>query len=149
MATSRLTSLRDGLVSVINTQLTADAVTDVTVSGYPPLGEDWTREDRVWFASISLTQEPYTQGASGFRMENLTVEGRVWCPRHGRDEQSGGETRAETVFASIETALRDDITVGAVVFNVELASAESIPDHVDESGPIGYIEFDIEAEAHI
>jgi len=149
MATSTFQNLRAGLVTAITSQLSTDAVTDVTVTEYPPLGDDWTREDRIWFASINWEQQPYTQGASGFRQETLTVEGRIWCPRFGRDEQGGGEQRAETLFASVENCLRGDITVGGVVFNVELAAAESNPDHVDESGPIGYIEFDVEAEAHI
>lgn len=149
MATSTFENLRAGLVTEITSQLTTDAVTGVTVTPYPPLGDDWTRKDRIWFGSITFGQEPYTMGSGGFRQETLTVEGRVWCPRHGRDQQAGGEQRSETVFASVENALRNDITVGGVVFNVELASAESIPDHIDESGPIGYVEFEVEAEAHL
>ncbi len=150
MATSRLTALRVALAADIVSQLATDSTTGVTVTEYPPLG-DYTREDRVWLAAINGTQEPYTQGASGFRQEILEVELRVYAPTFGgtSEEQASGETRAETIFASVENAVRGDITVTNTVYNIELDSFTSDIDQVDEHGPIGYIEAVLTAEAHI
>ncbi len=150
MATSRLTALRTALVTDIVSQLSTDGTSDVTVTEYPPLG-DFSREDRVWLAEISGTQEPYTMGSSGNRQELLEVDLRVYAPTFGgtSEEQSSGETRAETVFASVENAVRGDITVGSTVYNIELDSFTSSVGMVDGSGPAGYIEATLTAESHL
>lgn len=151
MATSRFQNLRVALASAITTQLTTDGTTGVTVTGYPPRGDQWTREDRVWLSEIRFNQEPYTQGSDGFREEELEVDLIVYCPTFGGtiEEQTAGEARAELILASIETAVRDDITVGSTVFNTEFASGRSHVGYVDDQGPFGYVEALIRAEAII
>jgi len=150
VATSRLTTLRVALAADIASQLSTDGTSDVTVGEYPPLG-DYSREDRVWLAEISGTQEPYTIGASGLRQEVLEVELRVYAPTFGgtSEEQQSGEVRAELIFASVENAVRGDITVGSTVYNIELDSFTSHVDQVDENGPLGYIEATLTAESHL
>ncbi len=150
MATSRLTALRAALAADIVSQLSTDSTTDVTVTEYPPLG-DYTREDRIWLGDIEGTQEPYTTGPSGFRQEILEVELQVYAPTFGgtSEEQSSGESRAELIFASVENAVRGDITVGSTVYNIELDSFTSHVGQVDEHGPIGYVEATLTAESHL
>ena len=151
MATSRFQNLRVALAALIVTRLSTDNTSDVTVTEYPPLG-DPTREDRVWLAEISGTQEPFTMGgSSGNRQEILEIELRVYAPTHGgtSEEQSSGESRAELIFASVENAVRTDITVSSTVYNIELASFESHVDQVDEHGPFGFIEVTLTAESHL
>ncbi len=150
MVTSRFQNLRVALAALIVTRLATDSTTDVTVTEYPPLG-DYTREDRVWLAEISGTQEPYTMGESGTREELLKIELRVYAPTHGgtSEEQSSGEARAELIFASVENAVRTDITVSSTVYNIELASFTSFVDQVDEHGPAGFIEVVLTAESHL
>jgi hypothetical protein len=151
MATSRFQNLRVALAAAVVAQLTTDGTTGVTVSEYPPLGDQFTREDRVWLGEISGTQEPYTQGASGSRMEELTVDLKVFAPVFGgtEDEQREGEARAELIFASVENAVRGDITVSSTVYNIELESFTSTVGQIDEHGPAGFIEAVLVAEAHI
>ena len=150
MATSRFQNLRVALAALIVARLSTDSTSDVTVTEYPPLG-DPTREDRVWLAEISGTQEPYTMGASGNRQEILEIELRVYAPTHGgtSEEQQSGESRAELIFASVENAVRTDITVSSTVYNIELASFTSHVDQVDGDGPIGFIEATLTAESHL
>ncbi len=150
MVTSRFQNLRVALAALIVTRLATDSTTDVTVTEYPPLG-DYTREDRVWLAEISGTQEPYTMGSSGNRQEILEIELRVSAPTHGgtSEEQSSGESRAELIFASVENAVRTDITVSSTVYNIELTSFTSSVDQLDEHGPIGFIEATLIAESHL
>ncbi len=150
MVTSRFQNLRVALAALIVTRLATDSTTDVTVTEYPPLG-DYTREDRVWLAEISGTQEPYTMGASGTRQEILEIELRVYAPTFGgtSEEQSSGEARAELIFASVENAVRTDITVSSTVYNIELASFTSSVDQLDEDGPLGFIEVVLTAESHL
>lgn len=150
MATSRLTTLRVALAADIASQLSTDGTSDVTVTEYPPLG-DYSREDRVWLAEISGTQKPYTIGASGLRQEVLEVELRVYAPTFGgtSEEQSSGETRAELIFASVENAVRGDITVGSTVYNIELDSFTSQVNVVEEQGPVGYVEATLTVESHL
>ncbi len=151
MATSRLTALRVALAAKIVSQLATDGTTGVTVTEYPPLG-DPAREDRVWLADISGRQEPYTMGgASGSRQELLEVELRVYAPTFGgtSEEQASGEVRAELIFASVENAVRGDITVTATVYNIELDSFTSNVGQIDEHGPYGAIEATLTAESHL
>ncbi len=150
MVTSRFQNLRVALAALIVTRLATDSTTDVTVTEYPPLG-DYTREDRVWLAEISGTQEPYTMGSSGSRQEILEIELRVYAPTHGgtSEEQQSGEARAELIFASVENAVRTDITVSATVYNTELVSFTSFVDQLDEHGPYGFIEATLTAESHL
>ncbi len=150
MATSRFQNLRVALAALIVTRLATDSTTDVTVTEYPPLG-DYTREDRVWLAEISGTQEPYTMGSSGSRQEILELDLIVYAPTFGgtSEEQQSGEARAELIFASVENAVRTDITVSSTVYNIELASFTSSVDHLDEHGPIGFIEVVLTAESHL
>ena len=150
MATSRFQNLRVALAALIVTRLATDSTTDVTVTEYPPLG-DYTREDRVWLAEISGTQEPYTMGESGTREETLKIDLRVYAPTFGgtSEEQQSGEARAELIFASVENAVRTDITVSSTVYNIELASFTSFVDQLDEHGPHGFIEVVLTAESHL
>ncbi len=150
MVTSRLTALRIALAADIVSQLATDNTTGVTVTEYAPLG-DSSREDRVFLGNISGTQEPYTMGASGFRQEILEVELVVVAPTFGgtSEEQASGEARAETIFASVQTAVRDDITVSGTVYNIELSPFESSIDVIDEHGPVGYITATLTAESHL
>ncbi len=150
MVTSRLTALRIALAADIVSQLATDVTTDVTVTEYKPLG-DYSREDRVWLAKIIGDQEPFTMGPSGFRQEILEVELVVVAPTFGgtSEEQASGEARAETIFASVENAVRGDITVSGTVYNIELSSFESDVDVIDEHGPAGYITATLTAESHL
>ncbi len=150
MATSRLTALRVALAADIVSQLSTDGTSDVTVGEYPPLGDQFTREDRVWLAGISGTQEPYTSGPSGLRQEKLEVELRVYAPTFGgtSEEQLSGEARAELIFASVENTVRGNITVSSTVYNIELDSFESSVE-LDDKGPVGYIEVTLTAESHL
>lgn len=150
MATSRFQNLRAALASDISDQLTTDGVSGVTVTEYPPLG-DYVREDRIYLAEIRGEQEPFTQGASGFRAETLEVDLVVYAPVHGGtvDEMKDAESRAETLFASVENAVRGDVTVSSTVFNIELDSFTSSIENIDEHGPVGFIEATLTAEAHI
>ncbi len=90
-------------------------------------------------------------GASGTRQETLEIELRVYAPTFGgtSEEQSSGEARAELIFASVENAVRTDITVSSTVYNIELASFTSSVDQIDEDGPLGYIEATLTAESHL
>lgn len=150
MATSRFQNLRAALVTAIVNRLSTDAVTGVTVTQYPPLG-DYARVDRVFLTEIRARQEPYTQGASGSRMEELEVDFIVQAPTFGGtvEEHSDGEARAELILASVETAVRNDITVSATVFNIELESFTSSIAHIDDHGPYGFVEGTLVAEAHL
>jgi hypothetical protein len=151
VTTSRLKTLRTELVTDIQAQLTSDGVSGVTVTPYPVLADQWTREDRVWLGSITGEQEPLTQGPNGKRVETLTVELTVYAPTFGgtEEEQAAGEGRAETIFASVETAVRTDITVNNTVFDVNVESYESNPAYVDADGPVGMFTAELVAEAHI
>lgn len=151
MATSRLKTLRTNLVTDIVAQLATDGTTGVTVTPYPVLADNWTREDRVWIGQITGTQEPLTQGPNGKRVEVLEVEVVVYAPTIGgsEEEQATAEGRAETIFASIENAARGDITVNSTVFNIEVESYESNPAVLDPTGPIGSFRAVLVAEAHI
>ena len=147
MATrTKFQDIRTALVTAITNQLTTDTVT-ATVTAYPPLG-DYAREDRVFLAGISFSQEPYTYDKY---QESLEVELRVMCPASGGtvEELADGEQRAETILDSILTTLRTDIEVGATVFNVELGESESRVDVIDDQGPWGVIEADLLVEAHV
>lgn len=148
MATSRFENLRTALVTAITNRLATDSVTGVTVQKYPRvIGE---REDTVSLGNISGSQEPFTQGASGFREEEMTIEVRVRCPRFGdtTDEFGEAEQRAETVMASIENAVRTDITVSSTVYNIEFSQYET--DHTtDGDGAVGVVDITLVATAHI
>ena len=151
MATSRFQNLRAAITTAITSRLTTDGVSGVTVTQYPPLG-DYAREDRVFLTEIRSRQEPMTQGGtSGKRLEELEVDFIIQTPVHGGsvEEYADGETRAETILASVETAVRNDPTVSATVFNIELAEFTSSIQHLDEDGPYGWVEGTFEAEAHI
>jgi hypothetical protein len=75
----------------------------------------------------------------------------VYAPTFGgtEEEQAAGEGRAETIFASVETAVRTDITVNNTVFDVNVESYESNPAYVDADGPVGMFTAELVAEAHI
>lgn len=145
---SKYQDLRAGLVSLITARLATDGVTDVVVTEYAPLAP--TREDRIWLGEIRGRQEPYTQGAAGLRKEELEVELEVYAPYWGNAEadQSAAEQRSELIFASVENAVRADITVGGVVYNIELDSFTSKVEP-DDDGPVGVVEATLVAEAHI
>ena len=90
-------------------------------------------------------------GSSGSRQEILELDLIVYAPTFGgtSEEQSSGEARAELIFASVENAVRTDITVSATVYNIELSSFESHVDQLDEHGPYGFIEVVLTAESHL
>lgn len=149
MATSRFENLRAALASAFTTQLASDSVTGVTVRKYRPVTRD--REAQVWVGNIRGEQEPYTQGgADGTRAEEMEVDVIVACPTHGSsvEEFETVEQKAEAVMASIETAVRSDITVGSTVFNIEFAAYET--NHtLDDQGAWGIVEITLTAEAHL
>ncbi len=148
MATSRLRATRTGLVTAITNQLTTDGVTGVTVTAYIPTSTEATREDRVWFDNISLSQQHMVMG--GGREETLTVTGQIRAFKAGGSvtEQGEAEDRAEDILASVENAIRTDPDIASAVFHGQLVSAESSPDF-DETGAIGRIEFTLSVEAHL
>lgn len=148
MATSRFENLRKALTAKIIAQFTTDGVSGVTVNDYRRLTLD--REDNVWVGNIRGTQEPYTQGSGGFREEEMEVDVAIRCPQFGDTvaEFASAEQRAETIMASIETALRADIEVSSTVYNVEFAEYET--NHwSDTDGAVGVIDITLTAEAHI
>lgn len=147
MATSRFENLRAGLATAFTTQLGSDGLSSVKVHKYRPVNT--TREHIVYVGNISGSQEPFTQ-SDGFRLEEMDVEVAVRCPTFGTttDEFATVEQVAESVMASIEKAVRNDITVGGVVFNVEFSSYET--DHTfDGDGAVGVVDIVLTAEAHI
>ena len=146
MTTSRVPALRSALKTVIDAQLTTDAVT-ATVTEFHP-GDEQTKTDCVWLGSITSTQEELAFGGS--RMETLTVEGfiRVLKPGAGDTVAAAAEDQTHTILASIENALRNDITAGSAVFDCVVAGHESDV-ATDPEGRIGVVAFTIEAEAHI
>ncbi len=146
MSTSTVPALRSALKTVIDAQLTTDAVTAV-VTEFDP-GDEQTKTDAVFFGSIRSQQEELAFGGS--RMETLNAEGfiRVLRPGAGDTVAAAAEDQAHTILASIETALRDDITASGAVFDCVIAGHES-GYATDPEGRICMIAFDIEAESHI
>jgi hypothetical protein len=151
MATSKFQDIRAAFKSLITARFATDAVTGVVVTHYPPMG-NVTRQDRVWVGNIQVEQEPLSMGGTGRRVaETLTINLSVRAPNAtGTDDTTYGEAeaRAEAIFASIETALRNDSTVGGTVMFAQVESFESIPDN-DGDGPIGVIEAVVTAEANL
>jgi len=138
---------RTAFAAVIVAQLATDGVTGVDVFAHKPVGEQ-TREDKVWIGNIRFSQEPLTYGNYE---ESLDIDVVVVAPTHGgsTDEQNEGERRAETIFDSIMKSVRDDITIGAAGFNVELTQAESSDDYADGDGPVGYITATFTSVSHL
>ncbi len=146
MTTSRVPALRSALKTVIDAQLTADAVTGVTVSEFDP-GDEQTG-DWVFFGSIRSTQTELTFGGS--REETLFVEGFIRVEKAGAGDTvaAAAEDRAHVLLGSIEDALRADIDVSDTVFNCVIAGHESGYATTPE-GRVAMLAFDVEAEAHI
>lgn len=150
MGTSTFQNLRAALATLITARFTTDAVTGVTVFQYPPSGTQ-AREDMVWFGRITVDQEPLTMGGTGRGVDELlTVDFRIAAPRNGgtQTEAAAAETRAETILASVENAVRADSTVGGTVMFAEVDTFESTPTF-DELGFVGVIEGTISCQANL
>lgn len=147
MATSRFEDLRSALATAITTRLATDGITGVAVHKYRPV--TLQRVDVVWMGNIKGEQEPLTQ-AGGFRDETMEIDVAIRIPTFGdtTDEYATVEQRAEAVMASIEKAVRADITLTATVWNVEFDSYET--NHTtDGDGAVGVVDIILIAEAHI
>lgn len=146
MSTSRVPALRSALKSVFAAQLVTDGVT-ATVTEFDP-GDEQTKVDCVWFGSIRSQQAEHTFGGS--RAESMIAEGfvRVMRPGAGDTVAAAAEDQAHVILASLEDALRSDITVGSAVFDCVIAGHES-GYATDPEGRICVVAFDVEAEAHI
>lgn len=141
---SQFQNLRAALKTAVVAQLASDAVSGVDVFEYAPMGNA-TREDQVWFGRISVEQENLTMGGTGRVVgETITVDVSVRAPRSGsdQDDMSLAEQRAETIWGSVETAVRSNATLLASIMDVQIDSFESIPDY-DEQGAVGVIEASI------
>ncbi len=145
--TSRTTALRAALKTPIETQLTTDAITGVQVSAFA-LGDDMQQTDAVWFGNIRGDQEEHHFG--GARRELLEAEGFIWVvkPGAGATIAQDAETRAFAILGSIETAVRTDPTVAAVVFDAVILDTDSEPGATPE-GRYTLLKFTLGAEAHI
>jgi len=153
MATSAVRAVLVALESAIDSQLSTDGVTGVATHRYEPTGDERTRTDWVAFLSVSFEQEPMTQGGTaGIRMETLTVDAEVRAYKSGGtlDDKDDALNRAETIFASVETAVRDDPNLDSSngIFNVEVARGETTVT-ADDQGAYCVLEFEVEAEAHL
>lgn len=150
MSTSKFQDVRAALKSLITARFTTDAITNVDVFEYQPMGNA-TREDQVWIGRVRVDQEGLTMGGTGRIVgETITLDLSVRAPRFGadQDDMKLAEQRAEAIWASIENAIRNGATVSSTVMFTEIDSFESVPDY-DEQGAIGVIEAVIVAEANI
>lgn len=137
MATSKFQDLRAALVSAINSRLTSQGVTGVTVTQFPPLG-DVAFEDRIYLGRIRVDQEPLTMGGTARLVdEDIEVDLFIEAVKPGGDvtDMSEMEQRAEVMLGVVENALRADSDVGSTVLFGELASFELIP--VTGDGRVG------------
>lgn len=142
MATSKFQDLRTAFKTLVT------PITDCEVTAYPPIGNEFTIEDRVWVGEIRVQQEKLTFG--GPRDEDIEIEVVVFAPRFGfsQDEMADAETRAESILAAIEADLRSDPTVGGTVMTSDIASfTSSFTAH--ERGPVCQIELLVTAEANL
>jgi hypothetical protein len=146
MATSVFQNVRAALVALIG------APSNVVVSQYPPYGNEWTVEDRIWVAGIRASQAKLSMGgSSGARTEDLEIDVVIYAPRFGgsQDEWAEAEVRAEAILAVIEAAVRNDDTIGGSVLDADVAEIESRIDMSHEGGPVGFIELTITATANL
>lgn len=143
MATSTFQNVRAALVALIS------PITNVEITAYPPYGDGWTNEDRVWVAEIRADQEKLAFG--GPRVEDLEIDVVIYAPVMGSDQQDWGvaEARAETILASVETSVRNDETIGSSVLDADIASIRSRIDMAHEHGPVGFIELTITATSNL
>jgi hypothetical protein len=145
MASSTFQNMRAALLTLIS------PITDVAITAYPPVGNEWTREDRVWLAGIRVEQDKLTMGgSSGARSEDLEITLIIYVPRVGTsgDEWSDVETRVETILAAIEADVRGDDTIGGTVLTSDIDSFESSFTS-DDQGPAMVMEVTITAEANL
>jgi hypothetical protein len=150
VSSSKFQDLRAALKTAVVAQLATDTVDDVDVFEYAPVGNA-TREDQVWFGRITVDQENLTMGGTGRVVgETISVDVSVRAPRVGSDQQdmSLAEQRAETIWGSVESAVRSNATLLASIMDVQIDSFESIPDY-DEQGAIGVIEASIVGMSNI
>ena len=147
MGKSVTTVLRSALKPAIVTQLATDGILGVQVSKFSP-GDDVQSTDAIWFGKISGTQDEANFGGS--REETLDVEGflLVTTPGAGDTIAATSEDRAFTILASIETALRADATLSAVVFDAVITDTSSEPGMSPE-GRYTFLTFTITATAYI
>jgi hypothetical protein len=143
MATSQFQNLRAALITLIS------PIADCVISAYPPYGNEWTREDRVWLAAIRSEQSKLAFG--GARAEDLTVTLIIYVPRYGGsgDDLAVVEERAEVILAAIESDIRTDDTIGGSVMNADIDSFESETVMSDTFGPLAVMEVTITAEANL
>lgn len=145
MATSKFQDLRAALVTLIS------PISDCTISAYPPYGNEWTNEDRVWVAGIRVNQQRLSMGDTGLYDEDLEIDLVIYAPRFGgsQDEWGEAEARAEAILAAVEADIRTDDTIGGTVLYAELSTFESRIDMTHESGPVGFIEATVTATANL
>lgn len=143
MATSTFQNLRAALVTLIS------PISDCVISAYPPYGNEFTREDRVWVGEIRADQAKLAMG--GPRTEDLEVDLIIYVPRNGgsQDEWADAETRAEVILAAIESDVRTDETIGGSVLDADIDRIVSRIDMAHETGPVGLIELTITATANL
>lgn len=143
MATSTFQDVRAALVTLIS------PITDCEITAYPPYGDSWTIEDRVWLAEIRVDQEKLAFG--GPRSEELEIDLVIYAPRFGSDMEdwAAAEQRAEAILAAIEADVRGDDSIGGTVMNADIATFRSRIDMSHEHGPVGMIELTITAEANL
>lgn len=143
MATSTFQNVRAALATLIS------PITNCVITQYPPYGNEWTVEDRVWIAGIRSTQEKLSFG--GARTEDLEIDVVIYAPRFGgsQDEWAEAEIRAEAILAAIEADVRTDETIGGSVLDADIAEIESRIDMTHEGGPVGFIELTITATANL
>lgn len=146
MATSKFQDVRAALVTLIS------PITNCVITQYPPYGDEFTREDRVWIGRIRSEQVPLSMGGvSGIRDEDLEITLMIYVPRDGagQDDWAAAETRAEAILAAIEADLKSGPTIGGTVMTSDLAAFESSVDTIDDRGPICQLEVTITAEANL
>ena len=145
MASSKFQDVRAALLTLIS------PITDVTISAYPPVGNEWTREDRVWLAGIRVDQEPLSMGGANRQVaEDLELTLIIFVPRVGGsgDEWADTEARAEVILAAIESDIRADATVGGTVMFADIASFE-YDFTSDDLGPRLLMEVTVTAQANL
>ena len=151
MSTSKFQDVRAAFAALITARFIVDGVEDVSVWEYEPRPATVTREDQVWVGRIRVDQEPLSMGGANRKVdETLTIDLAVRAPRSGADldDQKLAEQRAETIFASVENAVRADGTVGGSVMFIQVDSFESVP-MFDDLGAVGLIDAVFTAEANI
>lgn len=141
MATTQIAAVRTALASVIS-----DAGYTVFKYGADP---DHTGRTFTVVGRIAANQERLTMGDN--RVEFLDVDLVTWHKEGGRSETAGasGETAVLARVSAIETDLRADPTLGAVVFNTEPSAEVELEVLADDDGWVFQATQTVEVEVHI